>query len=180
MQQATIQPLPIEETHFWDAGLIADIEYLDPNISYAKTRLASLWGVHRNTIRRWINVAVDARCPGFHNGFSSILRVAQCPDCESEIKLTEKQFLHLSRRWSMQCPKCGYVFRAKPEIREVTDLDQRVPGLFAKILRIVGWLINVYGIETTKSILSDSQIPEHKIIRAHIRRMLTDIQTPIN
>ena len=160
------------EDFYFDGQLIADIEALDPKIIYSKTRLAQQWNVHRNTVRRWVEVATDANTPGFNRAFSQVLKLADCPHCNSEIKLNDLQYLHLKRNWLLECTKCGAGFKAEPRLKEVTDLDLKIPGLFAKVLRICGWLINNYGVEATKKILSDSPLQRDKTIRQAIRKLL--------
>ncbi len=168
-------PLSVPDTHedfYWDGYLIAEIEALDPKIIYSKTRLAQMWGVHRNTVRRWVEVATDANTPGFNRAFDQVIKLADCPYCQSEIRLNDLQYLHLKRNWLIECSKCGAGFKAEPRLKEVTDLDMKIPGLFAKVLRIVGYLINLYGIEATKKILSDSPLDRDKKIRLQIRKLL--------
>ncbi len=167
--------LSVPETHedfYWDGYLIADIEALDPKIIYSKTRLAQMWGVHRNTVRRWVEIATDANTPGFNRAFDQVIKLADCSHCKSEIRLNDLQYLHLKRNWLIECFKCGSGFKAEPRLKEVTDLDMKIPGLFAKVLRIVGYLINSYGIEQTKKILSDSTLDRDKQIRQAIRKLL--------
>ena len=168
-------PLSVPDTHedfYWDAQLVSEIEALDPKITYSKTRLAQMWGIHRNTVRRWVEVTTDANTPGFNRAFDQVLKLADCPHCQAEIKLNDLQYLHLKRNWLIECPKCGAGFKAEPRLKEVTDLDMKIPGRYAQVLRIVGWLINTQGVEQTKKILSDSQCDRHKQIRQSIRKLL--------
>lgn len=167
--------LTAPDTHkdfYWDSSLIADIETLDPKIIYSKTRLANMWGIHRNTVRRWVEIATDANTPGFNRAFDQVLKLADCPHCESEIRLNDLQYLHLKRNWLIECPLCGAGFKADPRLKEVSNLDMKLPGRYAKVLRIVGYLIGVYGIEQTKKTLSDSQCDRDKQIRQAIRKLL--------
>ena len=175
IELSRLAALSAPDTHedfYWDGYLIAEIEALDPKIIYSKTRLAQMWQVHRNTVRRWVEVATNANTPGFNRAFDQVIKLANCSHCESEIKLSDLQYLHLKRNWLIECPKCGSGFKAEPRLKEVTDLDMKIPGRYAQVLRIVGWLINSHGIEKTKLILSSSQSPEHKIIRSNIRKLL--------
>ena len=161
-----------QEFLFWDGQLTEDIALVLPSISYSKAKLARYWGVHRTTIRRWVDVAAEANTPGFKRGFSRVMRLADCPECEKEIELTELQYLQLSRNWSIDCPHCNCRVKTNPHLKEVIDLDQRIPGTHAKVLRIVGWLINRWGVESTQKILNDSPDPNHKQIRQAIRKLL--------
>ena len=161
-----------QEFHFWDGQLTRDIAFLDPTAIYSKAKLARLWGVHRSTIRRWVDIAAEANTPGFKRGFSRVVRLAECPECEQEITLTELQYLQLSRNWSILCPQCDRRVKSSPHLKEVIDLEQKIPGTHAKVLRIVGWLISTRGVELTQSILNDSLEPSHRQIRQAIRKLL--------
>ena len=175
IQSSRAVALSAPDTHedfYWNAQLVSEIEALDPKIIYSKTRLAQMWGVHRNTVRRWVEVATDANTPGFNRAFDQVIKLADCSHCKSEIRLNDLQYLHLKRNWLIECSKCGAGFKAEPRLKEVTDLDMKIPGLFAKVLRIVGYLINLYGIEATKKILSDSPLDRDKKIRLQIRKLL--------
>ncbi len=160
------------EDFYWDAQLVAQIEALDPKITYSKTRLAELWGFNRNTLRRWVEVATEANTPGFNRAFDQVIKLADCPHCQTEIRLNDLQYLHLKRNWLLECPNCGSGFKAEPRLKEVSNLDMKLPGRYAKVLRIVGWLIGVHGIEETKKILSESQCDRDKQIRQAIRKLL--------
>ena len=161
-----------QEFHFWDGQLTRDIAFIDPTTIYSKAKLARLWGVHRSTIRRWVEVASEANTPGFKRGFSRVVRLAKCPKCEQENTLTELQYLQLSRNWSINCSQCDRRIKSTPHLKEVIDLEQKIPGTHAKVLRIVGWLISTYGSETTQNILNDSSEPSHRQIRQAIRKLL--------
>ncbi len=162
----------IHENFFWDAQLVSEIEALDPKLTYSKTRLGQLWGYNRNTLRRWVEVATEANTPGFNRAFDQVIKLADCPHCQTENKLNDIQYLHLKRNWLIECPSCGAGFKAEPRIKEVSNLDLKLPGRYAQVLRIVGWLIGAYGIEATKKILSDSPTVRDKQIRQAIRKLL--------
>ncbi len=168
-------PLSVSDTHedfYWDAQLVSEIEALDPKITYSKTHLARLWGFNRNTLRRWVEVATEANTPGFNRAFDQVIKLADCPHCQSEIKLNDLQYLHLKRNWLLECPNCGVGFKAEPRLKEISNINMKLPGRYAQVLRIVGWLIGNYGIEQTKKILSDSQCERDKQIRQAIRKLL--------
>ncbi len=172
---ATYQPNQLigdssHQDYYWDAQLNQDIQSLESKAIYSKTRLAQMWGVHRNTVRKWAEVAVNA--PGFHNGFSQVQRLATCPHCQHENHLNDLQYLHLKRNWMIECSSCGSNYKTEPRLLEVTDLNQRVPGRYAKILRIVGWLIDVYEVNQTKQILTTSTTERDKRLRSAIRKIL--------
>ena len=171
-RSATLSVPDTHEDFFWDAQLVSEIEALDLKLTYSKTRLAQLWGYNRNTLRRWVEVATQANTPGFNRAFDQVIKLADCPHCQTEIKLNDIQYLHLKRNWLIECPQCGSGFKAEPRIKEVSNLDLKLPGRYAQVLRIVGWLIGTYGIEATKKILSDSTVERDKQIRQAIRKLL--------
>jgi DNA-directed RNA polymerase subunit RPC12/RpoP len=167
-----IEVTELEQNLNWDWQVVNDVNLINSSVIYAKTKLARLWGFNRATIRRWVEVAADANTPGFKRGFSRVIRLADCPECEKEIELTELQYLQLNRNWSIDCPHCNNRIKANPHLKEVVDLDQKIPGTHAKVLRIVGWLVNTHGVEVTQKILNDSPEPNHKQIRQAIRKLL--------
>ena len=159
---------------YWDIKLTSEIHSLDidPRQTFTKSRLARLWGVHRTTIARWVQLAIDSQTPGFKIGFIKIVRLAKCPNCEIQIKLTELQYLQLSRKWAINCPHCEESIKVAPSLSEVFSIENPIPKQHAKVLRVIGWLISNYGMAETKRILKDSQDPQHKKIRQSIRNLL--------
>ncbi len=129
-----------------------------------------MWAYDRKTILRWHELAIN-HCPGYAEGFRKIMYIGTCPECNKDFELSPLQYKSARRKDLVSCPHCKQEnVPDEPKSVETHDTSLKIPGTYAKVLRLVGFLIAVLGKEKTIAALTTD--PEHKKLRARIRKEL--------
>lgn len=159
-EQVYLIPISAEE---------AEIQFLKQDKEYSKSELARFWGVGRRTVLRWHDIALEY-APKYCEGFAHIRNIAQCPSCRADFEVTELQRRYSRRRSLISCPHCKEFSLPDIQTIEETKKSLKIPGRYARVLRIVGHMVAIFGTAATTNILTTH--PDYKKLRANIRRIL--------